>query len=195
MKAASLGEGSPESRAWYQKSVAMLLRAKEISRASEKAYDDAQRAQGRPLRARSGFPQLYLGLANAYLNLGRFAEAAEACRYAQGLDPRTLEAYDGMVLAYLALNQPERAAVALLEKAQMDGLQPATLAAARQVYARIPDAACALEQGGSTCPRLTADSCQAAADLEQAWSEARQPGEAHEIANRAAARYGCAPAR
>ena len=200
MKAASLGQGSPESRAWYEKSAAMLSRAREISRAGERGYDDAQRAQGRPLTARSGFPQLYLGLANAYLNLGRFAEAVDACRYAQGLDPHTLETYDGMALAYLSLNQPERAAVVLLEKAQMDGLQPATLNAARQVYARIPDGACALGQGGGVaalnpkCPRLASDFCQAAGELEGAYREARQPDQAREVANRAA-RYGCTPAR
>jgi tetratricopeptide (TPR) repeat protein len=198
MKAASLGQGNPQSRAWYGKSVAILLRAREISRAGESAYDDAQRAQGRPLTARSGFPQLYLGLANSYLNLGRFGEAVEACRYARGLDPHMLEAYDGMVVAYLALNQPERAAVALLEKAQMDGLQPATLAALRDVYARIPDGACALDLSGGVpalnpkCPRLAGDFCQAAADLEEAYLEARQPGGASQIGTWAAARYGCA---
>ncbi len=201
MKAASLGPANPQSRAWYEKSAAVLLRAREISRAAEKAYDDTQRAQGRPLTARSGFPQLYLGLANADLNLGRFAEAAEACRYAAGLDPSALDAYDGMVLAFLGLNQPQRAAVALLEKAQMDDFQPATLAGLRDVYARIPEGACAVDRSGGgpalnpQCPRLAADFCQAAADLQAIYQDARHPEGARQIARWAAARFGCPAAR
>jgi protein O-mannosyl-transferase len=197
MKAASLGQANPQSRAWYEKSAAILIRAREISRAVEKAYDDTQRAAGRPLTARSGFPQLYLGLANTELNLGRFAEAAEACQYAAGLDPRTLDAYDGMALAFLGLNQPERAVVPLLEKAQMDGFVPSTLAALRNVYARIPEGACAVDQSGGAltlnprCPRLAADICRAAAELQTTYREARQPDGAIQIGNWAAARYGC----
>jgi tetratricopeptide (TPR) repeat protein len=201
MKAASLGPANPQSRAWYEKSAAVLWRARDISRAAGKAYDDTQRAQGRPLTARSGFPQLYLGLANTDLNLGRFAEAAEACRYAAGLDPAALDAYDGMALAYLGLNQPERAAVALLEKAQMDDFQPATLAALRDVYARIPEGACAVDLSGGApalnpqCPRLAADFCQAAADLQAIYRDARQPDGARQLARWAAKRYGCPAVR
>ncbi len=201
MKAASLGAANPRGRAWYEKSAAVLVRAQAISRAAEKAYDDAQRAQGRPLTARSGFPQLYLGLANADLNLGRFAEAAEACRYAAGLDPRSLDAYDGMALAYLRSNQPARAALALLEKAQVDDFQPATLAALRDVYARIPEGACAVNPGDGVlalnprCPRLAVDFCLAAADLQAIYRDARRPENALQVAAWAATRYGCPAAR
>jgi tetratricopeptide (TPR) repeat protein len=169
---------------WYGKSLAVLLQARAISRASEKAYDDAQRAHGLPLTTRAAFPQLYFNLANAYLNLGDYPEAAEALRYGRGLNPGALEAYDGLGVAYTAMGNLPMVAATLEAKAEVDGFQPATLAAIREVYQKMPDASCAFVQQGANwqlntqCPRVRADLCQAFADLAAAFGDARQAEQA-----------------
>jgi hypothetical protein len=45
------------------------------------------------------------------------------------------------------------------------------------------------------CPRLAADFCQAAADLQAIYQDARHPEGARQIARWAAARFGCPAAR
>src|SRR5574341_1127906 len=75
--------------------------------------------------------------------------------------------------------KPEWASIALNEKALLDEFSPATLASLRELYAEIPGGGCAIdEQGGAlklnlACPRLRNDICAAAADLAQAFMEAR----------------------
>jgi tetratricopeptide (TPR) repeat protein len=186
------------SRAWYEKSLAVLEKAREISQAAEKAYDDVQRARGGAPAERSGFAQLYFNLANACLNLGRYQEAIDALRYGRGLNPATLEAYDGLQVAYAATGNFRMAAVSLEEKAQVDGFQPATVAAIREVYRKIPDGACAFAQQGTawqlnmSCPVVKSDLCLAWSDLAQAYTEARQPAQSQALRDAAVSRYGCA---
>ena len=188
--------GPSQSRQWYEKSRAVLLKAREISQANEKAYDALQVAHGTHLTTRTGFQQLYFNLANADLNLGNFPESVEALRYGRNLNPAAPEAYDGLSVAYSAMGNPAQAVVALLEKAQVDGSQPATIGAIRDVYLKIPDGACAFVQQGAAvqlnmaCPRVQADLCLAWADLAQAYAEARQPDQSRD-ARVTAQRLGC----
>ena len=186
------------SRAWYEKSLAVLEKAREISRAAEKTYGDLQRASGAPPTERSGFQQLYFNLANVCLNLGRYQEAIDALRYGRGLNPAALEAYDGLQVAYAATGNFRMAAVALEEKAQVDGFQPATVAAIREVYRKIPGGACAFVQQGArwqlnmNCPVVKSDLCLAWPDLAQAYTDARQPAQSRALGDAAVSRYGCA---
>ena len=188
------------SRAWYEKSLAVLEKAREVSRAAEKAYDDFQRARGALPTQRAGFQQLYFNLANACLNLGRYQEAIDALRYGKGLNPAALEAYDGLQVAYAGTANFRMAAVSLEEKAQVDGFQPATVAAIRDVYRKIPDGACAFVQQGTAwqlslgCPPVKSDLCLAWSDLAQAYTDARQPAQAQGLRDGAISRYGCAGA-
>jgi tetratricopeptide (TPR) repeat protein len=183
-------------RPWYQKALQVLLKAREISQAAEKAHDDRLRAQGEPLAARSAYQQLYFTLANVYLYLGRYQEAVEALRYGKALNPRALVAYDKLSMAYSAMGNLQWAAVSLEEKAQLDGFQRSTLAALLDVYRKAPDASCVLvRQGGdwtlnTACPRLRSDLCLALADLAQAYQDARQPGRA-QATQTAAQQFGC----
>ncbi len=186
------------SRAWYEKSLAVLEKAREISLATEKAYGAVQSAHGAPRRARSGFQQLYFNLANACLNLGRYQEAIDALRYGRGLNPAALEAYDGLQVAYAATGDFRMAAVSLEEKAQVDGFQPATVAAIRSVYGKIPDGSCAFVQQGSAsqlnmnCPVVKSDLCLAWSDLAGAYADARQTAQSQTLRDTAVSRYGCA---
>jgi len=189
--------GPAESRAWYEKSTAILEKAREISQALEKAQDERQRAAGRPLTTRAVFQQLYFNLANADLHLGRYQAAVDALRYGRGVDPSVPEAYDGLSVAYAAMGNPVGAAVALEEKAQVDGFQQATLGAIREAYQKAPDASCAfVQQGGGWqfnigCPRVKSDLCAASADLAGAYTDARQDEKARAIRDAAVQRYGC----
>jgi tetratricopeptide (TPR) repeat protein len=192
--------GSPanaQSRPGFERSLAVLLRAREISRASEQAFDRAQIAHGKPLSVRPAFQLLYFYLASDYLNLGRWPEALEALRYGRNLDPRFLPAYDDLAIAYVGAGEPEWAGISLLEKAQMDGFSPAMLAAIRDFYTRVPEGACAVEeQGGAlqfnvACPRLRKDLCLASVDLTQAFLEARASAQAREVRDTAMQSYGC----
>lgn len=190
---ASGGPHSPPGRAWYEKSAAVLLRAREISRAAETAFDETQRAAGKPLSARGASPDLYLNLAAALLGLERYGEALEAARYGLGLDPRRTEATDEMALAYLGMGRPQDAAVAVLEHGLLEGFQPAAINGLAELYGKVPGGACAVRNGqlNSQCPVVTQDLCRAAAGLAAAYREARLSAEAAGILGNAASRYGC----
>jgi len=193
--------GAAESRQWYEKALALLLRAREISLATEQAYEETQRARNKPPLGRTAFQQLYLNLANVYLHLGRYAEALEALRFGRGIDPRTPETYDGLRMAYTAMGDTAEATVALLERAQADGFQPATVAAIREAYEKIPDGSCAFVQQATAwqlnlgCLRVKSDLCRAAAEMAGAYNEARQPERGQELRTAAAQRYGCPAGR
>jgi len=183
--------------AWYTKSLEVLLEARAISQALEKAYDDLQRAHG-SLTVRAANQQLYLNLANDYMNLGNYRDAVEALRYGKGVNPRTLEAYDGLSLAYSTMGNFPMAVTTMEEKALVDNFQPATMAAVRELYQKIPDGSCAfLERGANWqfnlegCPRLKGDICFAFTDLAQAYRDARLPQDALQVQTAAAQRYGC----
>ena len=183
---ASGGPRSPQGRAWYEKSASVLLRARDISRAAETAFDEAQRAAGKPLSARGASPDLYCNLTAALLGLGRYGEALEASRYALGLDPRRTEAADGMALAWMGMGRPRDAAAALLEHGLMAGFEPTTIGGLAEMYGKVPGGSCAVEGGqlNRMCPVVGQDLCRASQELAAAHREARLYAEA--------SRYGCA---
>jgi len=186
-----------ERRTWYEKSRDILLKAREISRVLEKAYDGEQRAHG-SLTVRAANPQLYLNLGNAYMNLGDYEDAAEAMRYAKGVNPRTLEVYDGLSLAYSASGNFPMAVITMEEKALVDNFQLATMGAIRDLYRKISDGACAFVQRGAGwqfnlegCPRVKSDVCAAFAGLAQAYRDARLPVDAQQVQAAGGQHYSC----
>jgi len=191
--------GEPHSRELYEKSLAVLLKAREISRASEKAYDEAQRAHGKPLETRAAFQLLYFSLANTYLHLGRYPEALEALQYGRDINPRVPEGYDGLAIAYVGMGRQEEGVLALLQKAHLNGFNQQTLTTLRDLYSKIPEGWCAIVPQGPVlatnmdCPIFRRHLCQAAADLARSYRAARMPREAAETQAAAARQYGCAP--
>jgi tetratricopeptide (TPR) repeat protein len=186
------GAATSEGRAWYEKAVAVLSEGEAMSRAVERHYDDEQRAHGKPLEGRAAMPNLYLNLGAAYAELGRNADAIRAFRYGRNVEPKVVEVYDGLAGAYLADGKPEWAAISMVEKAEVDGVRPATLSALRAIYGRIPEGACAVKESGLNpeCPRMRGDLCTAWVDLASAFAEARQAASSEEFRRRAAA-FGC----
>jgi tetratricopeptide (TPR) repeat protein len=192
------GASNPQSRLWYEKSIAVLLRARSLSQAAGRAFDDAQLAHGKPLGVRTGMPELYLALGSDYSSLARHAEAVEAFLQGRSLQPGMLSFYDGLAGDYWAMGQYDRAVTALEAKGMLDGFAPATVAGIAQMYANMPGAACAVESRGAgpqfnpNCPKVKSDLCQAASDLAQAFTDARNPAQAGTFRAEAAQRYGCA---
>jgi tetratricopeptide (TPR) repeat protein len=186
-----------EQRGWYEKSLATLLKAREISRAIDKDYEELQRARGEVI-SRAANQEMYLTLANVYMHIGDYHEAVEALRYAKGIKPQTTEVYDGLVLAYSTLGDFSMAVTSMEEKALVDNFQPATMGAIRDLYLKIPDGQCAFVQHGSNwefnmagCPRVKGDVCNAFAELAQAYRDARSPANAAQVQAAAIQRYGC----
>ena len=181
---------------WYQKALTALLKAREISRAREKAYDDVQRAHG-SLTVRDADPHLYVFLGKVCVNLERYQDALEALFYARGLDPRTLDLYDGLRMIYSAEGDLHGAVVAMEEKGMVDEFQTATMGKIRDLYQKMPDGQCAFVQRGAGwqfnvdgCPRVKADMCVAYSEMAQAFRDARLPGDGERAVD-AARQHGC----
>jgi tetratricopeptide (TPR) repeat protein len=198
-KAEFMGGGSnPQSRPWYEKSIAALLRARAISQAAAKAFDEAQLAHGKPLAGRIGLPELYLALGSDYYSLARYPEALEAFLQGRSLNPSMTMFYDGLADVYWASGQYDRAVTSLETKGMLEGFAPATLTGIARIYARIPAAACAVGSRGAgpqinlNCPKVKSDLCVAASELAQAFTDARNPAQAGTFRAEAAQRYGCA---
>jgi tetratricopeptide (TPR) repeat protein len=191
------GAGTAPGRFWYEKSLAVLLKAREAQRAVGKAYDDAMRAHGKALTTRLGYPALYWNLGLAYARLGLNVEALGAYREGRILEPFSMDSYDAIAGVYVAGGNPEGAAVTLIEKTQVGGNNPATMSALRELYRKIPggSAAIVVEGGASklnmACPRLRDDLCLAWADLTQVLLEARRTSQARTTKQNAVERYGC----
>jgi tetratricopeptide (TPR) repeat protein len=192
------GAGSAAATPWYEKALAMLLRAKAVSALSEKAFLRDQETHGRPFRMRIAFQPIYRDLATVYRRLGRNAEAVAEYRAGLAVKPEAVEYYPELAGAFLAMNQPGRAAVTWLERMLTEGVNPLVIANLTAIFAKVPGGECAIvNQGGFNrlnlaCPALRAATCVAAVNLENTYQGALQPEKAAEVAARASREYGCA---
>jgi protein O-mannosyl-transferase len=184
------------ARLWYEKSLLILLIAREISRAGEMAFDEAQRTHGLPVAFRLADDALYFNLAAAYAELDRFPEALEALRYERLLTPSLPDAYDAMARLYVQEGDFASAAVALDEEALASGPTANTVSALQDIYARLPDGSCAFQGGGGGVALNTACSvvmrlrCRALSDLKQVFTDARKPAGALHFSE-LASKQGC----
>ncbi len=192
------GPNTAAGRTWYEKSLAVLLRAREASQAHEKAYDEGQRAHGLPLATRVAYQPLYFYLGATYAGLQKYGEALEAYRYARVLNPAVPASYDGIAEVEIAAGNPVGAAVALDEKILALGPGPQSLGALEKVYAQIPGGACALAREGNAarlnlgCPVLHDHVCRAWGELADVFVQARLPRAAGSFRAQAS-RQGCTP--
>jgi tetratricopeptide (TPR) repeat protein len=176
-----------------EKSLAVLLRGREMVQAVEQATDQAQQAGGKPLVPRVGHETLHFNLGRTYISLQRYPEAIAEYRAGRAINPVDRAVYDEMATFYATRGDLDNTAIILNEKAHVFGLSPNTLASLRNVYARIPDGACAILPDGTLnpqCPRLQRDLCTAWSDLAQAYRDARAPDRAEGVASVAATK-GC----
>jgi tetratricopeptide (TPR) repeat protein len=175
------------------KALAVLLRAREASRAHEREYDQAQLAHGKPLTPPVAYQPLFFDLGATLLQLGRHAEAHEAYRYARLVNPGLARGYDELAAAYAAAGQADQAAVVVDEKALLEGLTPQNAASLRAWYARLPGGECAFagDRLNPQCARLRSDLCAAWSDLTDTFTEARLTTQADQFRATAARDFGC----
>ncbi len=191
-------EGAPAAeaaRAWYEKSLAILLRAREISRASEKAFDEAQLSHGLPLSFRFADDALYFNLAAVYAELGNLPGALDALRYERALNPIAPGAYDAMARVFAKQGDFASAAVAVDEEALAAGPTQEIVATLQDMYARQPGGECAFASDGRglnpACPLALQLRCRALSGLKQVFADARKPDAAAHLAD-LAGKQGCA---
>jgi tetratricopeptide (TPR) repeat protein len=110
-----------EARPWFEKSIAVLLRARAISREAEREFDAAQLAHRKPLARRQAFSLIYLYLGNDYLSLGRYSEALPELLYARVLNPGFTAGYNVIAAAYQGLGDMRDAALTMAQKQLVDG--------------------------------------------------------------------------
>jgi protein O-mannosyl-transferase len=188
------GPGSASGRAWYLKSLAVLLEARTDSLAYGDAYDELQQAKGEPLAVRLERPVLYLTLGLVYHGLGQYEQARDAYIYGRKLAPTELNFYNSLAANYLSGGNLQWAAITMEEKMILDGAQPGTVAALRDLFQRLPGGGCALtEEGGAYklnvgCP--AANMCLTWLDFAQTYFQGRQRGEAAAV-KRTALERGC----
>ena len=87
--------GAGENRGWYEKSLRVLLGAREASQAIEQAYDQAQLMHHKPLATRVAYQPVYLELGITLTRLGRNGEATDAYRYGRPLWKGDRSSYPG----------------------------------------------------------------------------------------------------
>lgn len=178
------GSKTAEGRAWYEKAAAILERAREVDRLTDRTLLAAERARGAPLPKVLGIPDLYQNLGNVYLNLGRTEEALEACRYGQLIEPHNPVFYVAIAAVEMARGNRDGAALALLEQTLVGSAKSGTEAQLRGLYAAFPDGGCAFTDTGNGwklntgCPRVQRDVCAAYLELAKIMVAGRQPAEA-----------------
>jgi tetratricopeptide (TPR) repeat protein len=177
-----------QARIWYERSAAVLLRAREASQAIEHAYDEAQLSHGKPLATRVAYQPVYVDLGITMLRLGRPDEAIEAFRYAREVDPRTPAVYELLADAYTAKGDTRRAAVTLLGQTLLLG---ATAPGMERLAKAYGEGSCAIHRGNGfielneACPQLKEDVCSSAQDLSDMLRKARLPDAAGQFEERA----------
>jgi tetratricopeptide (TPR) repeat protein len=167
------------SRVWYQRSLEVLLHAQAISRAREKAFDEAQIAHGLPLAFRLGDDVLYFNLAATYSELGKLPEAVDALQYERVLNPTSPDSYEAIARVYIKQGDFASAAVALDERALLSGPTTDIVAGLREVYSRLPEGDCAFKSDGEglnpECPGVLKNRCRALSELRDIFTSARAP--------------------
>jgi tetratricopeptide (TPR) repeat protein len=178
----------------------VLARADEILRVSEKIFDDAQAAHGKPVAARRPSQLLYSLLGNAHMAVGNYREALEAYRYGRGIDPSWPELYDRAATAHRASGDLRAASRMELQKAFALGLSPPLVEAVERAYAQVPGGSCAVVRSGGVpllnpqCERLREDFCRVIPELAGTFADARKPDRAAAF-SRMSLQYGCAQGR
>jgi len=190
------GPATAEGRAWYLKSLAVLLEARTGSLAYGDAYDELQQAAGKPPAVRLERPDLYLTLGLVYHGLGQYEQARDAYIYGRKLAPADLNFYSSLAANYLSGGNLQWAAIAMEEKMILDGAQPGTVAILRDLFKKLPRGGCALTEDHGVyklnigCPAV--NMCLTWIDFAQTYFEGRKRSEALAV-KRTALNRGCPP--
>ena len=159
----------PGSDYWYQKSLDALLRGERIDAVHDRDLRRENAAHGKRI-ARSGWIPLYLELGRTYLRVSQPRKALEALEFGRALRPDP-EFFDEMSAAWLALGDPQQAAIALMEGLGIDPSHAQCAAELAALYQRTEPESCAIRNvGGSVslnleCPLVHSQLCAASRNV------------------------------
>ena len=159
----------PRSNYWYQKSLDALLHGERIDAVHDQDLRRENAARGKTL-ARSGWIPLYLELGRTYLRVSEPRKALEALEFGRALRPDP-EFFDEMSAAWLALGDPQQAAIALMEGLGVDSSHTQFAAELAALYQRTEPESCAIRNvGGSVslnleCPLVHSQLCAASRNV------------------------------
>jgi len=191
------GAANPAGRAWYEKSIAILQHGVQILEAQADDFTRQQELHHRERVPFGGNESVYSYAGKTYTAMGRSAEAVQAYRRARELKPTEKEFFDDLATAYAAQGKLEAAAIVIDQKAYTFGLSPATVTSLRNLYARLPEGTCALDEADGRpklnlgCARLHEHMCVGWADLVKVYDRALQTRKALAVRNEAIQGAGC----
>lgn len=173
---------TPQSLPWYEKSVAVLMRAVSLDKAlnDERRERMVQAGKDPKLIQDDGELGVYENLGLAQMRLGNHQEALEAYRALRRLAPFELKAYLEMAKIYQVRQELAAAAISLHQVQLLGGKDPEIDAALVELYRQIDPQGCALEsRAGSVvldgrCPLVREQICQANFGLVEVLVQAKE---------------------
>jgi len=190
--------GQPgEAGRFYQKSVDILLRAQEVDHWVNEASHRASLRRGRPAEelADVGNFRIYLQLGQSCLQLGNWAGAETAGRYAQRLAPNDMGGYMLVSAAVFAAGRHDAAAILTLEALVLQPANAEAWANLAKCYAALGLVPAPIGSQGSnhvlddSNPVLRRQLNEACVALFRNFEQARQPQEAQALRELAITRY------
>ena len=181
---------------WYRKSLDLLLEGRRLDQAAHRDMSRWSSLRGMTA-ALFGEPAVYMELGRTYRRMGEPRKALEAFDYGRSINPR-VEFFDEMAGVYRAMEDPERAAITLLEGIAMGVEGQARLAAeVVALYSQTAPDSCALAGSGSSatlnfnCPLVHGEMCSAGRNAAALYRRMGRENDAIATATGAVRSLGC----
>lgn len=197
------GDGSiistPASAVFYEKSVQVLLKAVPLDHAfnADMRRKEIKRGKTAEQIADIGNHEIYWNLGISYMRLGKLQEALNAYQYMRHLSPLNADAHLSIASVFLAANDLNQAAVALIEALLLDNSRQEALRYLIEIYRQIDTQQCAVDrtQGQPkldiSCPLVKQHMCAAHLDLVRSLVAAKQSEYATQTRKSAVEQYQC----
>ncbi|HLK51578.1 MAG TPA: hypothetical protein VKT49_25735 [Bryobacteraceae bacterium] len=185
----------PDSAAavWYRKALAALLRGQEADRAEKQQIRKANLDTGKNADA-TVWPPLFLELARTYRRLAEPRKALDLLEEARSRRPDE-EFSEELSLTWLALGDPDRAAVALMEGLVLNPSSPKLPADLVRLYGKLAPNSCAVQSGAAGlnlgCPLVRTALCNASRNVGLSFARYGQPAKADATFRSAIRDLGC----
>jgi hypothetical protein len=177
---------------WYQKALATLLRGEEVDAAVSEFVRQANLGRGKTALVRSWTP-LYLELGRIYLRLSQPDKALEALAFGRARRPDAEFSLE-MARAWLAKEDWQQAAVALMEGMVLDPNSTVLAADLMEIYHRQAPQSCAVAGSARidlNCPLVHDQLCQASRNVALTYRQNGQPRQAGITVRTAIQSLGC----
>ncbi len=183
-----------EAMPYYRRALELLRRGDSVVRVNNRLEAERAFARGRPDLAGppTAFASMYRLLSVAYRRLDDNAQALKYALYTQELAPTAPETYEQVASAYLGVDQPDQAAIALLEGAIITADDALAVPLSDLYRAGLDKEGCAFTRGlNPACPIVHRHMCEASARAIAFWNRKSQPEKAASVRQLAAGRFAC----